>query len=49
MALNKQIHLYSLATDSFYTDEEKNISDILSKWHALRSKLKKREKKIKNK
>lgn len=40
MALSRQIHLYSLAGDCVYTDEEKAISDILSKWYNVRHKLK---------
>ena len=49
MALSRQIHLYSIATDAFYTKEEKDISDVLSRLYKTRSVVKKKYKKHKNK
>ncbi len=40
MALNKQVHLYSVDTSCFYTDKEKELGDNLSKWYPLRKKIK---------
>lgn len=43
MALNRQIHLYSLDTSSFYTDNEKLIGDKLSKCYPIRKRIKERK------
>ena len=40
MALNKQIYLYSVATDSFYEEEENTIHKELLKLYTLRKNLK---------
>ena len=40
MALNKQIYLYSVATDSFYEKEENTIHKELLKLYTLRKNLK---------
>lgn len=40
MALNKQIYLYSVATDSFYEQEEENIHKELLKLYKIRKNLK---------
>lgn len=47
MALNKQIYLYSVATDSFYDEEENNIHKELLKLYKIRKNLK--DKKIREK
>ena len=47
MALNKQIYLYSVATDSFYDAEEEKIHKELLKLYKLRKDIK--NKKIKEK
>ena len=40
MALNKQVYLYSVATDSFYDEEENKIHKELLKLYTLRKNLK---------
>ena len=40
MALNKQIYLYSVATDSFYEEEEENIHEELLELYKIRKNLK---------
>ena len=40
MALNKQIYLYSVATDSFYDEEENKIHKELLKLYKIRKDLK---------
>ena len=40
MALNKQIYLYSVATDAFYTEEENKIHTELLKLYKIRKNLK---------
>ena len=47
MALNKQVYLYSVATDSFYDEEENKIHKELLKLYTLRKNLK--DKKIREK
>lgn len=47
MALNKQIYLYSVATDSFYDEEENKIHKELLKLYKIRKNLK--DKKVKEK
>lgn len=47
MALNKQIYLYSVATDSFYDEEENKIHKELLKLYKIRKDLK--DKKIRGK
>lgn len=41
MALNKQVHIYSVDTTAFYTDEEKRISEPLSILYQKRYEIKK--------
>ena len=52
MALNRQIHLYSLDTSCFYTDDEmvfhKRLSRLYSIRKAIKDKLEKFNKRIKN-
>lgn len=46
MALNKQIHLYSLDTSCFYTDKEMAIHKKLVKLYSIRKKIKEKQKKL---
>ena len=41
MALNKQVHIYSVDTSAFYLKEEKSIHNKMNRLYVLRSKLKK--------
>ena len=41
MALNKQVHIYSIDTSAFYLREEKSIHNKMNRLYVLRSKLKK--------
>ena len=43
MGLNKQVHLYSVDTSSFYNDEENYIHQRMIKMYSLRNKVKKRK------
>ena len=43
MALDKQIHLYSLATDTFYTNEEQEISNVLSRLYSIRTNIRRKK------
>mgnify|MGYP002619446656 CR=1 FL=1 len=40
ISLDKQVHLYSVPTDAFYTNEEKEIHDQLSKIHIEKNVIK---------
>lgn len=42
MALNKQVHIYSLDTSAFYNETEKEIHNKLNKYYLLRKKLNER-------
>jgi arsenate reductase-like glutaredoxin family protein len=46
IALNKQIHIYSVDTSAFYYENEKQIHKKLNKVYILKSKIKKRRVKI---
>lgn len=46
MALNKQIHLYSLDTSCFYTDKEMAIHKKLVKLYSIRKKIKEKQNKL---
>ena len=41
LALNKQVHIYSVDTSAFYLKEEKSIHNKMNRLYVLRSKLKK--------
>lgn len=43
MGLNRQVHLYSVDTSSFYNDEENYIHQRMIKMYSLRNKVKKRK------
>lgn len=53
MALNKQIHIYSVDTSAFYNESEKKIHDKMNKYYLFRKKINERiaryDKKINNK
>lgn len=48
MALSKQIHVYSIATDAFYTDDEQYLGNILSRLYNIRVNIKTKQKKNHN-
>lgn len=43
MALNSQVHIYSVDTSSFYTEKEKIVHKKMNKMHLYRAKLKKKK------
>lgn len=49
MALNKQIHIYSIDTSAFYHAEERKLHDRLSLLHQLKKKYKDKSTKLKKK
>jgi len=48
ISLDKQVHLYSVPTDAFYTDEERTIHNQLSQLHYEKNRLKNKILKNKN-
>jgi len=48
MALNKQVHIYSIDTSAFYNDDEIKIHKRMSKNHLFKNTLKKKKKKTLN-